>query len=87
MQMIIVLACYNMKLKPSEALTAATINAACAIQRQDKIGSLEVGKKADINIFNVSNHQFLAYKFGGNLISKVIKNGKVDVDMRINNLN
>ena len=83
MQMIIALACYNMKLKPSEALTAATINAACAIQRQDKIGSLEIGKKGDINIFNVPNHQFLAYKFGGNLISKVIKNGKVVVDTLI----
>ncbi|MBY9002958.1 MAG: imidazolonepropionase [Candidatus Lokiarchaeota archaeon] len=82
MQMIIVLACYNMKLKPSEALTAATINAACAIQRQDKIGSLEVGKKADINIFNAPNYQFLAYKFGGNLISKVIKNGKIVVDIQ-----
>ncbi len=84
MQMIIVLACYNMKLKPSEALTASTINAACAIQRQDKIGSLEIGKKADINIFNVPNHQFLAYQFGGNLISKVIKNGKIVVDTQIN---
>ncbi len=81
MQMIIVLACYNMKLKPSEALSAATINAACALQRQDTIGSLEVGKKADINIFNVPNHQFLAYKFGGNLISKVIKNGKIVVEI------
>ena len=85
MQMIIVLACYNMKLKPAEALTAATINAACAIQRQDKIGSLEIGKKADINIFDVPNHQFLAYQFGGNLISKVIKNGKVVVDTMIKN--
>ncbi|MHA1671212.1 MAG: imidazolonepropionase [Promethearchaeota archaeon] len=82
MQMIIALACYNMKLKPSEALTAATINAACAIQRQDKIGSLEIGKKADINIFDVPNHQFLVYQFGGNLISKVIKNGKVAVEIK-----
>ncbi|MCJ7648190.1 MAG: imidazolonepropionase, partial [Candidatus Lokiarchaeota archaeon] len=85
MQMIIVLACYNMKLKPAEALTAATINAACAIQRQDKIGSLEIGKKADINIFDIPNHQFLAYQFGGNLISKVIKNGKVVVDIKLKN--
>jgi imidazolonepropionase len=85
MQMIIVLACYNMKLKPAEALTASTINAACAIQRQDKIGSLEIGKKADINIFDIPNHQFLAYQFGGNLISKVIKNGKVVVDIKLKN--
>ncbi|MCK4237890.1 MAG: imidazolonepropionase, partial [Candidatus Lokiarchaeota archaeon] len=79
MQMIIVLACYNMKLSPAEALTAATINAACALQRQDKIGSIEVGKKADLVMFNAPNYQFLAYQFGINLVSTVIKNGKIVV--------
>ena len=77
MQMIITLACYNMKLSPAEALTAATINSACAIDRQDEIGSIEVGKKADIVIFDVPNYNFLPYQFGVNLISKVIKNGKI----------
>ena len=52
MQMIIALACYNMHLSPAEALTASTINSACALQRQDEIGSLEVGKKADLIIFD-----------------------------------
>ena len=80
MQMIIALACYHMKLSPAEALTAATINAACAIERQKEIGSLEVGKKADIIIFDVPNHNFLPYQFGVNLVSKVIKSGKVVVD-------
>ena len=64
----------------SEALTAATLNAACAIQRQTLIGSLEVGKKADIIIFDVPNHDFLAYHFGVNLVSKVIKKGKIIVN-------
>ena len=77
MQMIITLACYNMKLSPAEALTAATINSACAIDRQDEIGSIEVGKKADIVIFDVPNYNFLPYQFGVNLVSKVIKNGKI----------
>ena len=80
MLMIIALSCYNMKMKPAEALTAATLNAACAIQRQDRIGSLEVGKKADIIIFDIPNHDFLAYQFGVNLVNKVIKNGKIIVD-------
>ena len=80
MLMIIALSCYNMKMKPAEALTAATLNAACALQRQDSIGSLEVGKKADIIIFDVPNHDFLAYQFGVNLVNKVIKNGKIIVD-------
>jgi len=79
MQMIIVLACYNMKLSPAEALTAATINAACALQRQDQVGSIEVGKKADLVMFNAPNYQFLAYQFGINLVSTVIKNGKIVV--------
>lgn len=78
-QMIIVLACYNMKLSPAEALTAATINAACALQRQDQVGSIEVGKKADLVMFNAPNYQFLAYQFGINLVSTVIKNGKIVV--------
>jgi len=79
MQMIIVLACYNMKLSPAEALTAATINPACALQRQDQVGSIEVGKKADLVMFNAPNYQFLAYQFGINLVSTVIKNGKIVV--------
>ena len=80
MQMIIALACYHMKMSPAEALSAATINAACAIGRQEEIGSLEVGKKADIIVFDVPNHNFLPYQFGVNSVSKVIKSGKVVVD-------
>ena len=82
MQMIIALACYHMKMSPAEALSAATINAACAIGRQEEIGSLEVGKKADIIVFDVPNHSFIPYQFGVNLVSKVIKSGKVVVDFR-----
>ncbi|MFX0033646.1 MAG: imidazolonepropionase [Candidatus Hermodarchaeota archaeon] len=77
MQMIIALACYNMKMTPSEALTAATLNAACAIQRQDEIGSIEFRKKGDILIFDIPNFNFLPYQFGVNLIDQVIKNGKI----------
>ncbi len=80
MQMIIALTCYNMKLTPAEALSAATINSACALQRQDEIGSLEIGKKADLIIFEVPNYHFIPYHFGINLVSKVIKNGKIVVD-------
>jgi len=80
MQIIIALACFNMKLSPAEALTASTINGACALQREDKIGSLEVGKKADIAIFDIPTHEFLPYHFGVNLISQVIKNGKIIVN-------
>jgi len=80
MQIIIALACYMMKMNPAEALTASTLNAACAIDEQHRIGSLEVGKDADLNIFSIPNHHFLAYQFGVNLISKVIKKGKIVID-------
>jgi imidazolonepropionase len=80
MQMIITLACYKMKLSPAEAITASTINSACAIQRQDEVGSLEIGKKADIIIFDVPNYNFIPYHFGVNLVSKVIKSGKIVID-------
>lgn len=80
MLMVIVLSCYNMKMSPAEALTAATINAACAIQRESTVGSLEVGKKADIVIFDVANHYFLSYQFGVNLVFKVIKNGLIVIE-------
>jgi imidazolonepropionase len=80
MQIVIALACYNMKLSPAEALVASTLNSACAVDRQDQIGSLEIGKKADILVFDIPNHHFLAYQFGVNLISKVIKNGEIIIN-------
>ena len=77
MQMMIALACFNMKLLPAEAINATTINAACAIDRAHEIGSLEVGKKADILILKVDNHNQLPYYFGINLVEQVIKDGKI----------
>ena len=79
-QLVIASACRQMKMTPSEALTASTINAAHAIGRTGEVGSLEVGKKADILILDVPNHGFLGYRFGSNLVEKVIKEGKLVVD-------
>ncbi len=75
MQMIITLACLQMKMTPSEALTAATFNAAKAVEKDD-IGSLEKGKKADFLVLDVPNHQHIPYRFGGNLVKEVYKDGK-----------
>ena len=77
MQMIIALACRQMKLTPAEAVNAATINAACALDRGDKVGSIEVGKRADIIILDIPNHQQLPYWFGVNLVAEVVKNGTI----------
>jgi len=75
MQFMVQLACLNMKMTPAEAVTAATFNSACAIGLNDRIGSLEPGKQADILILNCPNHTFIPYHFGVNLVDTVIKNG------------
>lgn len=77
MQFIIALACRKMKMTPAQAITAATINAAAAIQREDQIGSLEPGKQADLLILSVDDYRHLGYRFGTNLVAYVIKQGRV----------
>lgn len=75
MSLVMNLACILMRLTPAEALTAATYNAACAINRQEKVGSLEVGKQADIVLWDVKNYQELQYLFGVNHVKAVWKKG------------
>jgi imidazolonepropionase len=62
---------------PAEAICAATFNSACAIGLNDKVGSLEKDKLADVIILDCPNHQFLTYHFGINLVERVIKNGAI----------
>jgi len=80
-QLVIVLACRQMRMTPAEALAASTINAAHAIKRAPEVGSLEPGKKADIVVLNIPSHKFLGYRFGVNLVDKVVKEGKLVVDV------
>jgi imidazolonepropionase len=75
MPLVMNLACISMRLTPAEALTAATYNAACAINREEKVGSLEVGKQADLVLWNVKNYQELQYLFGVNHVKAVWKKG------------
>ncbi|MCB2214161.1 imidazolonepropionase [bacterium] len=77
MQFILALACRKLGLTPAEAIAAATINAAAAIDRADEIGSLEIGKQADLLILSVSDYRHLGYRFGTNLVAYVIKTGRV----------
>jgi imidazolonepropionase len=74
------LACMKMGMTPAEAITACTINAAHAINRASEIGSLEVGKKADVVIMNVPNYIQLQYHYGMNHTDTVIKAGKMVVE-------
>ncbi|VTS13045.1 imidazolonepropionase [Streptococcus pseudoporcinus] len=76
MQFIMQLGCFMMRLTPIEVLNAVTINAAYAIRRQEKVGSFEKGKTADIAIFDAPNIDYLCYFFATNLIYQVYKNGR-----------
>ena len=77
MQMMMSIATLQMKMTSAEALAAATINAAHSIGRSGDVGSLEVGKKADIAVFDAPNQKFFAYHYGVNLAEKVFKDGKL----------
>jgi imidazolonepropionase len=71
-----------MGLSPAQAIAACTINAAAAIDREEVIGSLEPGKQADLLILEVDSYRHLGYRFGTNLVQRVVKKGKVAVDRR-----
>jgi imidazolonepropionase len=75
MPIIIGLACVLLGLTPAEAISASTINSAYAIGMADKVGSLEVGKDADILILNVNSYKEIPYWFGFNPVETVIKKG------------
>lgn len=75
MPLVMNLACITMRLTPAEALTAATYNGACAIGMEDEVGSLEVGKKGDIVMWDVATYQELQYLFGVNHVVSVWKEG------------
>ncbi|AZR74611.1 imidazolonepropionase [Anoxybacter fermentans] len=74
------IACLYMQLTPEAVFNAVTINAAYALKRADQIGSIEVGKQADLVIFDIDSYRKIPYFYGVNLVDKVIKKGKVVVD-------
>jgi len=77
MQLVIALACRYLRLTPAQAIAAATINGAAAIQCVGRLGSIHPGKQADLLMLNVDDYRQLGYRFGTNLVSKVIKRGIV----------
>jgi imidazolonepropionase len=82
MQMILSIACTQMRMTPAEALTAATINPAYSLDCGERVGSLEVGKQADVVLFDCSDYRQVPYFFGVNHAAVVIKNGLVMCDRR-----
>jgi imidazolonepropionase len=78
--LIIALATLQMAMSPEEALCAVTLNAAAALDRSERIGSLDVGKAADVVVLSYPSHLFLSYHIGINIVEKVIKNGRLVID-------
>jgi imidazolonepropionase len=71
------MACTQMGLLPAEALTALTLNAAAALGRSDRIGSLAAGKQADLLVCDIPDYRHLFYHFGVNHVRRVYKRGRV----------
>lgn len=71
------LACIKMKLSPEEAVTALTINGAAAVGRAAQIGSIDVGKKADMILLKFPSYKFLPYHVGMNVVDSVVKDGTI----------
>jgi imidazolonepropionase len=75
---MISLACINYKMTPDEVIIAATTNSAYAMNLSAELGSIAVGKKANLFITKeISSYSFLPYYFGSNLVDKVILNGEI----------
>jgi len=75
--MILSLACTQLRMTPAEAITAATINAAYSLRRENHIGSLVVGKFADFAVFEVADYREIPYYFGMNTCWLTMKRGVV----------
>ena len=77
MPMILSLACTQLRMTPAEAIAAATINAAYSLRREEHLGSLGVGKLADLAVFEVADYREIPYYFGVNTCWMTIKRGVV----------
>jgi imidazolonepropionase len=77
MPFVLSLACTHMKMSSEEAITAATINGACALRLQDAKGSIEPGKDADLAVFEVKDYREIAYWFGSNCCAFTVMNGGI----------
>lgn len=77
MQMVVALAVFRLKLWPEEAISAATINAACASGCGETAGSLECGKRGNVLVLDISDYRDLPRQFGVNHVAIAIRDGAV----------
>jgi imidazolonepropionase len=77
MPMILSLACNHLRMSPAESIAAATINPAYSLRLHSRVGSIEVGKYADLAAFDVADYREIPYYFGVNLCALTMKRGVV----------
>lgn len=77
LQLAMNIACLKYRMTPEEVLTAVTLNAAAAIGRAERIGSIEPGKQADLLLWDAPDLDYICYRFGSNLVQTVIKKGNI----------
>jgi imidazolonepropionase len=77
MPFVLSLACTHLKMSPAEAITAATVNGACALRVQERKGSIEPGKDADLAVFDVCDYREIAYWVASNYCAFSVLNGAV----------
>jgi imidazolonepropionase len=77
MQLAIAMACRSGGLSVPEAIRAATYGAARSLGREDRIGSLEAGKQADLIVLDLPSHEHVAYRIGRNSVTSVVKSGQI----------
>ena len=77
MPLMMTIACTQMHVTPEEAISASTLNGAAALGLSHEIGSIEIGKEADIVLYDVPNYRHIPYHYGTNHVWKIVKNGTV----------
>ena len=77
LQLVMNVACLKYRMTPEEVLTGVTLNGAAAIARADRVGSVELGKQADLVIWDAPDLNYLCYRLGSDLAGTVIKNGQI----------
>ncbi len=77
MQLMMTIACTQLRMSAEEAITAATFNGAAALKLSGQVGSIEPGRRADLCVMNVPNYSWIPYHFGVNHVERVVKDGVI----------
>jgi imidazolonepropionase len=77
MQFVLSLACTQMKMTPAEAIVAATMNSACSLRRQHRIGTIDLGKQADLAVYNLPDYREIPYFAAINFCVATFKRGQL----------